>query len=72
MKVVSTLLFILLFSTSLFAQYDIKGKIKGLSKSEVYLAHYFGYNQQVIKDTVLANEAGEFQFKGTETLPKGL
>ena len=72
MKVVGTLLFILLFSTSLFAQYDIKGKIKGLSKSEVYLAHYFGYNQQVIKDTVLANEAGEFQFKGTETLPKGL
>lgn len=72
MKVVSTLLFILLFSTSLFAQYDIKGKIKGLSKSEVYLAHYFGYNQQVIKDTVLANEEGEFQFKGTETLPKGL
>ena len=72
MKVAGSLLFILLFSTSLLAQYDINGKIKGLSKSEVYLAHYFGYNQQVIKDTVLANEEGEFQFKGTETLPKGL
>jgi hypothetical protein len=72
MKVVSTLLFIFLFTYKVDAQYDIKGKIKGLSKSEVYLAHYFGYNQQVIKDTVVANEAGEFQFKGTEALPKGL
>ena len=72
MKVVSTVLFILFFGVNCFAQYDIKGKIKGLSKSEVYLAHYFGYNQQVVKDTVIANESGEFQFKGSETLPKGL
>jgi len=72
MKVVGSLLFILLFGTCSFAQYDIKGKITGLSKSEVYLAHYFGYNQQVIKDTVMANESGEFQFKGNESLPKGL
>jgi hypothetical protein len=72
MKVVGSLLFILLFGTCSFAQYDIKGKITGLSKSEVYLAHYFGYNQQVIKDTVMANESGEFQFKGKESLPKGL
>ena len=72
MKVVGSLVFILLFGTCSFAQYDIKGKIAGLSKSEVYLAHYFGYNQQVIKDTVLANESGEFQFKGNESLPKGL
>jgi thiol-disulfide isomerase/thioredoxin len=72
MKVVSTILFIFLFAVQGIAQYDIKGKIKGLSNSQVYLAHYFGYNQQVIKDTVLTNEAGEFQFKGTESLPKGL
>ena len=72
MKVVGSALFILFFTFSSFAQYNIQGKIKGLSKSEVYLAHYFGYNQQVIKDTVMANEAGEFQFKGTGTLPKGL
>lgn len=72
MKVVGTVLFILLFGLNCFAQYDIKGKIKGLSNSEVYLAHYFGYNQQVIKDTVMANESGEFQFKGSESLPKGL
>ena len=72
MKVIGTLLFIFLFAINANAQYDIKGKIKGLSKSEVYLAHYFGYNQQVIKDTVVANEVGEFEFKGSEVLPKGL
>ena len=72
MKVIGTLLFIFLFAINANAQYDIKGKIKGLSKSEVYLAHYFGYNQQVIKDTVMANEDGEFEFKGAEVLPKGL
>ncbi len=72
MKVLGSFLFILLFSTFSFGQYDIQGKIKGLSKSEVYLAHYFGYNQQVIKDTVFANEDGEFRFKGTDQLPKGL
>ena len=72
MKVIGTLLFIFLFAINANAQYDIKGKIKGLSKSEVYLAHYFGYNQQVIKDTVVANEDGEFEFKGAEVLPKGL
>lgn len=72
MKVVGSFLFIFLCSVNSFAQYDIKGKIKGLSKSEVYLAHYFGYNQQVIKDTVVANEAGEFEFKGSDVLPKGL
>lgn len=72
MKVVGSVLFIFFFVTNTFAQYDIKGRIKGLSKSEVYLAHYFGYNQQVIKDTVIANEEGEFQFKGSESLPKGL
>ncbi|MFD3407843.1 redoxin domain-containing protein [Aquirufa sp. HETE-83D] len=72
MKVVSSILFIFLFVTNSFAQYDIKGRIKGLSKSEVYLAHYFGYNQQVIKDTVIANEEGEFNFQGSASLPKGL
>lgn len=72
MKVVGSFLFIFLCSVNSLAQYNIKGKIKGLSRSEVYLAHYFGYNQQVIKDTVVANEAGEFEFKGSSVLPKGL
>lgn len=72
MKVIASLLFILCCFSSSFGQYDIQGKIKGLQDSDVYLAHYFGYNQQVIKDTVRANSAGEFRFKGAETLPKGL
>ncbi|MFM6948339.1 MAG: DUF4369 domain-containing protein [Aquirufa sp.] len=52
--------------------YQIAGTIKGLGKSEVFLAHYFGASQQVIKDTVVADEKGHFVFKGTEDLPEGL
>ena len=52
--------------------YEIKGTIKGLKNVDVYLAHYFGSSQQVIKDTARANELGQFTFKGKEVLPKGL
>jgi thiol-disulfide isomerase/thioredoxin len=52
--------------------YQISGTITGMGKSEVFLAHYFGANQQVIKDTVFSDESGHFLFKGTEDLPEGL
>lgn len=53
-------------------KFEIKGKINGLKNSEVYLSHYFGSNQQVIKDTAQADENGNFVFKGNEELPQGL
>ncbi len=53
-------------------KFEIKGQIKGLKNSEVYLSHYFGSNQQVIKDTAQVNENGQFVFSGTEELPQGL
>lgn len=53
-------------------KFEIKGKINGLKDPEVYLSHYFGSNQQVIKDTALVDAEGNFVFKGTEELPKGL
>lgn len=52
--------------------YQIAGTIKGIGKTEVFLAHYFGATQQVIKDTVISDESGHFVFKGTEDLPEGL
>lgn len=52
--------------------YFIKGKIVGVKKSEVYLAHYFGSSQQVVKDTAQSDEDGNFIFKGSAELPKGL
>jgi thiol-disulfide isomerase/thioredoxin len=54
------------------ANYEIKGTIKGLKNVDVYLAHYFGSTQQVVKDTARVNELGQFTFKGKEDLAKGL
>lgn len=50
----------------------IKGKIKGLKDTTVLLAHYFGYNQQVIKDTAKVDRDGNFIFEGKKNLPEGL
>ena len=54
------------------ANYEIKGTIKGLKNVDVYLAHYFGSTQQVVKDTARVNELGQFTFQGKEDLAKGL
>ncbi|MFL0161639.1 DUF4369 domain-containing protein [Aquirufa salirivi] len=54
------------------AGYLIKGKIHGITHGEIYLAHYFGSTQQVIKDTAQADAQGNFVFQGKEELPKGL
>ncbi len=50
----------------------IKGKIKGIKDTTVFLAHYFGYNQQVIKDTAQVDAQGNFVFQGNKSLPQGL
>ncbi len=64
------------FSNQLLAQtsegFSIKGKIKGIKDTTVFLAHYFGYNQQVIKDTAKVDSEGNFLFKGDKKLPEGL
>ena len=62
-----------LFSNQLLAQgFSIKGKITGLKDTTVFLAHYFGYNQQVIKDTAQVDAKGNFVFQGDKKLPEGL
>lgn len=52
--------------------FSIKGKIKGIKDTTVFLAHYFGYNQQVIKDTAQVDSQGSFHFVGDKNLPEGL
>ena len=52
--------------------YSVKGTMRGLKNTEVYLAHYFGSTQQVIKDTAIVDDQGNFHFQGTEELPLGL
>ncbi len=75
MKVLSFVLLLLAVMQGAQAQnpaFEIKGKIKGLQNTEVYLAHYFGANQQVIKDTAQVDSEGQFVFQGNETLDEGL
>ncbi len=81
MKNILTACFLLVCSIFTHAQdkgktnplkFEIKGQIKGIKNSEVYLSHYFGANQQVIKDTAMADEHGSFVFSGIEELPQGL
>jgi thiol-disulfide isomerase/thioredoxin len=67
------LILLSLFSNQLLAQaFSIKGKITGLKDTTVFLAHYFGYNQQVIKDTAQVDAKGNFVFQGDKKLPEGL
>jgi hypothetical protein len=75
MKVLSILLLLFTGFYCVQAQdsaFEIKGKIKGLQNTEVYLAHYFGANQQVIKDTAQVDQDGNFVFQGNEKLDEGL
>lgn len=60
------------FSAQAQEGFSIKGKIKGLKDTTVMLAHYFGYNQQVIKDTAKVDANGNFIFEGKKSLPEGL
>jgi peroxiredoxin len=74
-KKLPLILFILL-SNSVFSQtkegFSIQGKVKGIKDTTVFLAHYFGYNQQVIKDTAKVDSEGRFHFEGNKSLPEGL
>jgi hypothetical protein len=77
MKYIGFGVLIFMASVSLFGQgnrsgFSIKGHLTGLANTEVYLAHYFGSTQQVIKDTASVDAQGNFHFQGTEELPMGL
>ena len=69
-------LLLLISSINLFSQtkegFSIHGKVRGIKDTTVFLAHYFGYNQQVIKDTAKVDAQGNFHFVGNKTLPEGL
>ncbi|MFN8355765.1 MAG: DUF5106 domain-containing protein [Spirosomataceae bacterium] len=52
--------------------YAIKFKIRGVKDTTLSLSHYFGYNQQVPKDTAKVDKEGNLLFEGNEKLPAGL
>ncbi len=70
------LILLILLTNSVFSQikegFSIHGKVKGIKDTTVFLAHYFGYNQQVIKDTAKVDGEGMFHFEGNKSLPEGL
>lgn len=66
--------FILAIQNSVCSQsgYQIKGTIKGLSKQQLTIAHYFGADQYITKGTTTTDTSGSFVFKGETPLPQGL
>ncbi len=52
--------------------YHIQGTIQGLKPAAYTLAHYFGANQYIVKDTAVANTNGTLIFSGEKPLPEGL
>lgn len=70
---VSSLLFVLAFSHTVWAQsgHDISIKIKGYDQQELYLAYHLG-DKQYIRDTVKVQSDGTFHFKGEEALEGGV
>lgn len=67
-------LFISVFSFSLAHAgdgYNIKGKVKGVKDTLIFLGNYYG-DKQYLKDTAKVDGNGNFVFSGNETLPGGI
>jgi len=54
------------------AGHDIKFKVKGYKDSTAIIAHYYGDNQYIPKDTAKFDNKGNLQFKGKNELPEGV
>lgn len=54
------------------AGHDIRFKIKGYKDSTAVIAHYYGDNQYVPKDTAKFDAKGNIQFAGKKELPEGV
>ncbi|RYF77702.1 MAG: DUF5106 domain-containing protein [Cytophagaceae bacterium] len=52
--------------------FRIEGRIQGMRDTTITLAHYFGYNQSIPKDTARIDSDGRFVFEGKKPLPGGL
>lgn len=52
--------------------HDIRFKVKGYKDSTCIIAHYYGDNQYVAKDTATFDKNGNLQFVGNKELPEGV
>ena len=70
--------FFIFHATGLLAQpskivgHDIRFKVKGYKDSTAIIAHYYGDNQYIPKDTAKFDAKGNLQFKGKKELPEGV
>lgn len=73
MKSIFLLIFLASGIATSFAQsgYSIKGKIKGLRDTLVYLGNHYG-NKQYVKDTTWVDKEGNFVFAGEKKLDGGI
>jgi peroxiredoxin len=52
--------------------HDIRFKVNGYKDSTCIIAHYYGDNQYIPKDTAKFDSKGNLQFKGKKELPEGV
>ena len=52
--------------------HDIRFKINGYKDSSAIIAHYYGDNQYIPKDTAKFDIKGNIRFKGSKDLPEGV
>lgn len=52
--------------------YSIRFKIKGLKDTTAIIAHYYGDNQYIPKDTSRIDSKGSLEFSGKKELPEGV
>ncbi|MCU0339773.1 MAG: redoxin domain-containing protein [Spirosomaceae bacterium] len=64
--------FFVILSQMVWAQYQIKGTIKGSRSGTYTLAHYFGSSQYINKAEAQIDNSGTLVFEGTNALPEGL
>lgn len=67
----SAFLCLVLFAVNAQDGYEIKVKIKDYNEANLILGYQYG-SSQYIRDTVQANEKGEFIFSGDEPLDEGM
>jgi peroxiredoxin len=52
--------------------HDIRFKVKGMKDTTAIIAHYYGDNQYIPKDTARFDNKGNLRFEGKKDLPEGV
>jgi len=64
--------FLLSFQLKAQEAYNIKLRVTGVKDTVAYLAHYYGKNSYIVKDTSRVDGTGNMVFSGNKALPGGV